>query len=170
MTSLNPTLKTLLGGGLTAATLVYASAALASPQRPTAPLAPGNNRIGQIYESTYESVPPLYLRLDATASIAPIEGNISTTLVNDSPSVITYQVVGGTEPTELAPGESAELTGLQVPTHIRYYQKDGGLTRAELSDVLPGEESLTVTLTQAQSYDEDTGSMVVTDTGGVYFH
>jgi hypothetical protein len=118
-----------------------------------------------------ETLPPLRTRLPIRASIAPLSGEpVSVTLRNNSSSQITYEAITATDPIALAPGEETQLSGLGAPTTIAFWQRDGGLTHAEVTDVSRRENSFTVEFTQAANYTRDSGSIVLLDSGNIYLY
>lgn len=116
-----------------------------------------------------ETIPPLRYRLDRVASIAPVRGGVTVTLRNNSPSDITYEAVAATSPRTLATGEEAVLTGLDTPTTIVFYEKDGGLTQATISEVSRRNDSFMVEFNQAPTLSEDDNSVVILESGNIYF-
>ncbi|PSN14887.1 hypothetical protein C7293_09640 [filamentous cyanobacterium CCT1] len=117
---------------------------------------------------TTDTLPPLRTRLISRGSIAPVRGEVTITLRNMGPSEITYEAIAATDPRTLASGEEAVLSGLSAPTTISFYEKDGGLTQATVSDVSSRDDAFTVEFTQAPSLDEDSNSMVLLETGNIF--
>lgn len=116
-----------------------------------------------------ETIPPLRTRLNRVGSISPRAGQATITLRNTSASEITYEAIAATDPRTLASGEEVVLSGLDIPTTISFYQKDGGLTQAAVSDVSYEDGSFTVEFSQAPTLDEDDNSLVLLRSGGIYF-
>lgn len=152
----------LLGNGL----LMFAVLGVAKANAQIAPTA-------QLSEPAYtdaptETLPPLRTRLVTRGSIAPIRGDVTITLRNNSPSEITYEAIAATDPRTLASGEETVLSGLDAPTTISFYQKDGGLTQATVSDLASRDDAFTVEFNQAPTLSEDSNSMVLLETGSIF--
>lgn len=127
----------------------------------------------QPYEPAYtdaptETLPPLRTRLMPMGSIAPVQGEVSVTLRNMGPSEITYEAIAATEPRTLASGEEVVLSGLSAPTTIAFYEKDGGLTQANITDLSSRDNAFTVEFTQAATLSEDDNSIVLLETGNIF--
>lgn len=118
--------------------------------------------------SAIAQLPPLSTRQEPAAYL-PVSDAIDITLVNTSSSEIQFQAVGQTETRVLAPGEEVELSELSVPTHVRLAQEDGGLTQAEMTAVMTDEGAINVELSQAETLAEEVRSILVLETGVIYF-
>ena len=152
----------VLGNGL----LMLSVLGVAKVNAQTAPTA-------QPYEPTYnnaptETLPPLRTRLIPRGTIAPIRGEVTITLRNSSPSDITYEAIAATDPRILASGEEVVLSGLSAPTTISFYERDGGLTQATVSELSSRDDAFTVEFTQAPTLDEDDNSIVLLETGNIF--
>lgn len=140
-----------------------ANAQTAPTAQPFEPAFSNSNLLAQT-----QTLPPLRTRLIPRGSIAPVRGEVTITLRNSGPSEITYEAIAATEPRTLASGEETVLSGLSAPTTIAFYEKDGGLTQATVSDVSRGDDTFTVEFTQAPTLSEDSNSMVLLETGNIF--
>ncbi|HSM82271.1 MAG TPA: hypothetical protein VLS96_11320 [Nodosilinea sp.] len=119
-------------------------------------------------DASTETLPPLRHRLTPVESIAPVRGEVTITLRNMSASEITYEAIAATDSRILASGEEVVLSGLNAPTTISFYQKNGGLTQATVSDVSNRDDAFTVEFTQAPTLSEDDNSIVLLTSGNVF--
>ncbi|MGG6239424.1 hypothetical protein ACQ4N7_12420 [Nodosilinea sp. AN01ver1] len=117
---------------------------------------------------TTDTLPPLRARLTPRGSIAPVRGEVTITLRNMGASEITYEAIAATDPRTLASGEEVVLSGLSAPTTIAFYEKDGGLTQATISDLAARDDAFTVEFTQAPTLSEDDNSIVLLESGTIF--
>jgi hypothetical protein len=117
-------------------------------------------------------VPPLGTRLPSRASLGAVESDsVSVTLTNNSPSVITYQSTSiATETLELMPGEQQTFDDINAPMNLVFYQKDGGLTSAQITNVNRREDSFEVELTGADTLNADNRTVVLLSSGNIYIY
>lgn len=115
-----------------------------------------------------ETLPPLRTRLTPRGSIVPVRGDVTITLRNMGPSEITYEAIAATDPRILASGEEVVLSGLSAPTTIAFYEKDGGLTQATISDLSSRDDAFTVEFTQAPTLSEEDNSVVLLESGTIF--
>lgn len=119
-------------------------------------------------------VPPVRVRKEPDAYVAPVNGSIEMTLVNTSPSIISYMEPGDSRFTDLEPDEEVTLSATTFPFQVGITQLDGGLSYAEVSSVSEREGSVTIELEHlgpnAADYNPDliTRSIVVGPTGRIY--
>lgn len=112
-------------------------------------------------------LPPIRSRQEVVASLNPVSGPVSVVVQNDSQADLTYQVIGDTEPRDLASGEEAELTNLQVPITLSFYRKSGGLINPSV-EVSQDSDRIRLYLNSADTLDRDRGVMVVEESGNIY--
>lgn len=117
---------------------------------------------------TTDTLPPLRTRLMPRGSIAPVRGEVTITLRNMGASEITYEAIAATDPRTLASGEEVVLSGLSAPTTIAFYEKDGGLTQATVSDLSSRNDAFAVEFTQAPTLAEDDNSIVLLESGNIF--
>jgi hypothetical protein len=117
-------------------------------------------------------IPPLDTRMAARASLGAIESNsVSVTLTNNSPAIITYQSTTiPTDTLELMPGEEITFDGIAAPLTIAFYQKDGSLTSAEVTNVNRQEDSFEVALTGTDTLGDDERTLVLLQSGNIYLY
>lgn len=117
-------------------------------------------------------VPPLRTRLSSQASLGQVEsGNVSVTLTNNSPDRVTYQSTTiPTDTLELMPGEQQTFDNVSVPMTIVFYQKDGSLISADVTNVNPQEDSFEVEFTAAATLGDDERSIVLLESGNIYLY
>lgn len=97
--------------------------------------------------------------------------SISVTLINNSPSSVTYQSTSiATETLELMPGEQQAFDDMSAPMNIVFYQKDGGLTSATVANVNRREDSFEVELTGTNTLNEDDRTIVLLQSGNIYIY
>lgn len=155
---------TALGGGLLLLSLLGITNANAQAVPASSQLQP---------QATHElwaqdTIPPLRTRLEAEASIPSVDGTITITLRNNSASEITYEAIAATDPRLLESGGEDVLIGLDIPTTISFYQKDGGLIQANISEVSGQDNSFTLEFDQAPTLGEDDNSVVILESGNIY--
>jgi hypothetical protein len=112
-------------------------------------------------------LPPIRSRQEVVATLGTVSGPVNVVVQNDSQADITYQVIGDTEPRDLAGGEEAELTGLQVPITLSFYRNGGGLINPSV-EVSPDSDRIHLHLNTADTLDNDRGVMVVEESGNIY--
>ncbi|RZM78817.1 hypothetical protein [Leptolyngbya iicbica] len=120
------------------------------------------------------STPAVSDRKEAEAYITPVDGGVELTLMNDSPSVISFMVPGNSRFEEIAPNQSVSFTTDDLPSFIGFRQLDGGLTYAEVSSVAEDGMSATISLQHLEptafyeNPDLVTRSIVVSEGGGIF--
>ncbi|NJL45098.1 MAG: hypothetical protein HC922_03770 [Leptolyngbyaceae cyanobacterium SM2_3_12] len=89
-------------------------------------------------------------------------------LTNNSPNVLTYQ--SKTIPTdtfELMPGEQQTFDDISAPFTLVFYQKDGDLISADITDVNSQEDSFAVEFNGASTMAEDDRTVVLLESGNI---
>lgn len=111
---------------------------------------------------------------EADAYVTPVDGIVSITLVNSSPSVISYMVPGESRFEEISPNEEVNFSTATLPRFIGFRQLDGGLTYAQVSSVSDSGDRATIDLQHLNpsvfysNPDLITRSIVISETGGIY--
>lgn len=66
-------------------------------------------------------------RAQAVVIASPINNQLNLSLVNNTGALVTYEVLGDTQPRELMPDESAMLQDLPLPKTVTLVRPDAGL-------------------------------------------
>ena len=143
----------LLGGSLLMMSMLGGAKAQAQTPESATPFKAALSEATLLAQT--ETIPPLRYRLNRVASIAPIRGDVTVTLRNNGSSDITYEAIAATDPRTLASGEEVVLRGLDAPTTI--------------SEVSRRNDSLMVEFSQAPTLSEDDNSVVILESGNIYF-
>ena len=104
-----------------------------------------------------------------SARVEPSEGVVTIKLVNTTNALISYQVVGDTQPRTLGEQSEIQLKGLKTPVTITYQREDGGLLMVRpQATATPG--FLQVSFSATTDLSVDTKSMNVQAEGGVFLN
>ena len=117
--------------------------------------------------SQAQTPPTLTERQAAAAYLTPVGATTDVVLVNTGGADISFQVIGQTNIRTLAAGEEISLLALSIPTDITLYRTDGGFVRAQVG-VEEGENTVRLELSGTASFSDDTSSVVILETGGIY--
>ena len=104
-----------------------------------------------------------------SARVEPSEGVVTIKLVNTTNALISYQVVGDTQPRTLGEQSEIQLKGLKTPVTITYQREDGGLLMVRpQATATPG--FLQVSFSATTDLSVDTKSLNVQAEGGVFLN
>jgi hypothetical protein len=110
-------------------------------------------------------VPPAQLKAPTTTVRLP--GNqVNISMVNQTGTDVTYQVLGDTAERRLSINTKYTLHGLPVPTNMSFYRPDRGPIDAIVQATAPGE--LQIIFKRALSFDHDNTFLTVLDSGQVF--
>ncbi len=116
-----------------------------------------------------QATPPLPEELQSpSATVVLVNGTVNVTLVNQTYTDITYQVVGDTEPRTLSGRNDVTLKTLRAPVTITFQRPDRGLLLVSPEASEAG--SLEVTLTETTDLDVDKSAMTIQETGDVFLN
>ena len=119
-------------------------------------------------QTTPQTMAPARFPLPS-ARVEPSEGVVTIKLVNTTNAVISYQVVGDTQPRTLGEQSEIQLKGLKTPVTITYQREDGGLLMVRpQATATPG--FLQVSFSATTDLSVDTKSMNVQAEGGVFLN
>lgn len=107
---------------------------------------------------------PELLRNPAT-TIELRSGLVDITLLNDTNTEITYQVLGDTEPRSLPAGETVLLLELPTPLQMTFNRSDNGFLDASLASA--GTGLLQVTLDEIADFASSEAGLIVEASGDV---
>ena len=167
--SLKTALTAMGGGALMLSTLGAATANAETIQTAQRPSESGAD--AQLV-AQQRVVPPLNTRLPSRASLGQVESDsVSVTLTNSSPGMVTYQSTTiPTDTLELMPGEQQTFDDISAPFTLVFYQKDGTLISAEVTNVNRQEDSFEVEFSSAPTLGEDERSVVLLQSGNIYLY
>lgn len=113
--------------------------------------------------------PPPEEQQAPSATIPPVEGQVSVKLVNKTGANISYQVIGDTNQRSLQGKSEVMLTGLSVPVTVTFRRDDSGLLNATAQ---PSSEPgmLEVILIETTDLGIDSSTMRIQNTGAVFFY
>jgi hypothetical protein len=100
-----------------------------------------------------------------SAKVVPVEGRVNVTLVNQTYTNVTYQVIGDTQPRTLAGRADITLQNLKTPVNITFQRPDRGLLRVSPQPTEPG--LLQVNLTETTDLSTDRTAMTIQVNGNV---
>ncbi|MDB9528451.1 hypothetical protein PN498_20840 [Oscillatoria sp. CS-180] len=112
--------------------------------------------------------PAVEVRKTPDAFVSPIRGAVDMTLVNGTPSVVSFMIPNTGRYVALQPEEEFSLMGLDLPAQVGFRQLDGGLTRAAVVSAQSNQDMVTVEFLPADSILTQMGSIVVSESGSVY--
>ncbi len=170
--TIRPFLKNILaalGGGALLLLPLGAATVRAEPPQ-TAQTSVGNSSDSE--RLAQRVIPPLRTRQPVRASLGQVEpDSVSVTLTNNSPGIVTYQSTTiPTDTLELMPGEQQTFDDINAPFTLVFYQKDGDLISAEVTDVNRQEDSFEVEFNSAPTLGEDERSVVLLESGNIYLY
>lgn len=119
-------------------------------------------------------VPPIRVRKEPDAYVQPVNGTVDVTLVNTSPSSISYISPGDSRFNQLEPDEEVMLSPTDLPFQVGITQLDGGLSYAEVRSISRSDGNVTIELDHLDPAAADsnpdliTRSIVVSSTGRIY--
>ena len=105
-------------------------------------------------------------RSDAIAMVSPVDSQLAISLVNDTGTTVTYELVGDTQRRMLMMGESAMLQGVSLPATITVTREDNGLLDIIASSSEAG--MLEVSLMPEASLDDTQGVIRIQEDGQVF--
>ena len=105
-------------------------------------------------------------RSDAIAMVSPVDSQLAISLVNDTGTTVTYELVGDTQRRMLMMGESAMLQGVSLPATITVTREDNGLLDVMASSSEAG--MLEVLLMPEASLDDTQGVIRIQEDGQVF--
>ncbi len=114
--------------------------------------------------------PPLPSQLQApSAIIAPTNGMVNITLMNQTGASINYQVIGDTNQRSLPGKSNVVLQNLKTPVTVTFRRQDGGLLKVSPQAASePG--MLSVTFTATTDFGTDRNSMRIQRNGSVFLN
>jgi hypothetical protein len=110
-------------------------------------------------------VPPAQLK-EPTTTVSLPKGQVDITLVNQTGTVVTYQVLGDTAERRLPPKMKQTLQRLPTPTNMSFYRPDRGPIDAKVQAKAPGE--LQLIFRRGPNFDRDNSFLSVLDSGQVF--
>jgi hypothetical protein len=122
---------------------------------------------GQSQQSTPEAapVPPQQSKVPTTTMRLP-GSQINISIVNQTGTDVTYQVLGDTAERRLSTNTKYKLSRLPVPTNMSFYRPDRGPIDAAVQATAPGE--LQIIFRRAPNFDHDNTFLTVLDSGQVF--
>lgn len=105
-------------------------------------------------------------RGDAIAIVSPVDSQLAISLMNDTGTTVTYEVIGDTQRRTLMMGESAMLQGIALPTTITVVRPDNGLLDISASSSEAG--MLEISLMPEASLDDTQGVIRIQEDGQVF--
>lgn len=159
--------RTLCGMLISLQAITGASVASTTPQMEAEPLS-------QSVPSTPPPAPPGSViqpplpedQQPPSATVMPMDGKINIKLMNATNAVVTYQVIGDTEPRFLKGDSDVTLQNLETPVTVTFEREDKGFVK--VSPQATSEGLLQVTLDEAMNVDEGKGTMNVQEDGQVF--
>jgi len=119
---------------------------------------PNSNQVG---------IPPLPEEVSEAIAIAsPINNQLNISLMNNTGTVVTYEVVGDTTRRELMPDESAMLQEIPLPSTITLVRQDDGLLDVAAMDTEEG--MLQLSLSAEGALDDTQGVVRIQSDGQVF--
>ena len=116
-----------------------------------------------------QAIPPLPEELQPpSATVVLVNGTVNVTLINQTYTDITYQVVGDTEPRTLSGRNDVTLRTLRAPVTLTFQRPDRGLLLVSPQASEAGQ--LEVTLTETTDLDVDKTAMTIQETGDVFLN
>lgn len=113
------------------------------------------------------SSPPLpEAGVPATATITPINGQLSVAIVNNTGTAVSYEVIGDTSRRTLLLNESAMLRDIPLPTTITVVRQDKGLVN--IAATISENGMLEVSLEPATSLDNAQAAIRIQADGQVF--
>jgi hypothetical protein len=110
-------------------------------------------------------VPPAQLK-EPTLTMNLPEGQVNISLVNQTGTAITYQVLGNTAERSLPIDAKYTLQRLAVPTNMSFYRPDRGPIDATVQATAPG--TLQLIFKRGPNFDHDHTALTVLDSGQVF--
>jgi hypothetical protein len=122
---------------------------------------------GQSQQRTPEDapVPPNQLKAPTTTMVLP-GSKVNISMVNQTGTDVTYQVLGDTAERRLSTKTKYTLHRLPVPTNMSFYRPDRGPIDASVQATSPGE--LQIIFKRAPNFDHDNTFLTVLDSGQVF--
>jgi hypothetical protein len=122
---------------------------------------------GQSQERGQQSapVPPAQLKEPTTTVNLP-KDRVNITLVNQTGTAVTYQVLGDTAERRLPTNAQYTLRRLPTPTDMSFYRPDRGPIDATVQATAPGE--LQLIFRRGPNFDHDNSFLSVLDSGQVF--
>jgi hypothetical protein len=113
---------------------------------------------------------PISERQQPSAYLFPIDGAVNVTLINNSPSRVSYMMPGMGNMRMLEAGQSVAIRATDFPVQIGFTQLDGGFTSAEVTSVSPDRNSVSIEFDHVSSPLSAMRSIVVSDNGYLYLN
>jgi lipoprotein-anchoring transpeptidase ErfK/SrfK len=110
-------------------------------------------------------VPPAQLK-EPTTTISLPKGQVNISLVNQTGTAVTYQVLGDTEERRLPINTKQTLQRLPTPANMSFYRPDRGPIDATVRATAPGE--LQLIFKRGPNFDRDHTFLTVLDSGQVF--
>ena len=110
-------------------------------------------------------VPPAQLK-EPTTTISLPKGQVNISLVNETGTVVTYQVLGDTAERRLPTNAKYTLRRLATPTDMSFYRPDRGPIDATVKATAPGE--LQLIFRRGPTFDRDNSFLSILDSGQVF--
>lgn len=115
------------------------------------------------------ATPPLPEDLGQAIAIAtPVNNQLSVSLINNTGTALTYEVLGDTDMRELMMDESAMLQGIVLPTTITFVRPDNGLVT--VTAVSSQEGMLEIVLMPKSTLDDVQGVVRIQEGGQVFLN
>lgn len=103
-----------------------------------------------------------------SAQVKPVNGKVNVRLMNQSNTIVSYQVIGDTQERKLLRMSEQTLRDLKTPVTITFGRPDGGLLLVRPQATTSG--MLDVTLTETTDFGTDKNAMVIQESGDVFLN
>jgi hypothetical protein len=113
---------------------------------------------------------PIDERQQPSAYLFPIDNAVNITLVNNSPSQISYMMPGMGNLRTLEPGQSMSIRATEFPVQVGFTQLDGGFTSAAVASVSPDRNSVSIEFDHVSSPLQAMRTVVISDNGYLYLN
>lgn len=101
-------------------------------------------------------------------SLKLADGKVNLRLVNKTGTQVAYEVIGDTDPRQIAGRSDITLSGLRTPMNLVFYRPDRGFLIVDMKPSSTGDGTLEVTLTETDNQDLGASSVIVNPRGEVF--
>lgn len=116
-------------------------------------------------EPLSEAVPPLPTPV---ATVTPIEGTVSVTLVNQTYTNVAYTLLGSDRERTLAGRSQITLANVSTPLDLNFYRPDRGFLIVNVKTTAPGQ--LQLILTETADMGQGKTVLNISQNGNVYLN
>lgn len=103
---------------------------------------------------------------EATATVTPLNNQLTISLMNTTGTTVSYEVLGDTSRRVLAAGESVMLQGISLPVTITTVREDNGFLNVTATSSIEG--MLEISLAQSPTLDDDQSVIRIQADGQVF--